>query len=123
MKKLIALLVGENQDIRIALSMLIPPLFFVVFILLSFPIDYKTVITAILGFDIFAGLLSNFQEKTHEAWRKQPKAALIGFVVFHLTIYPLAVIICQVSIPLMVFMLGLLITKTAGFAIGTNLWK
>ncbi len=123
MKKLIALLVGENQDMRIALLMLIPPLFFVLFILLSFPIDYKTIITGILGFDIFAGLLSNFQEKTYEAWRKQPKTALIGFVVFHLTIYPLAVVICQVSIPLMVFMLGLLITKTTGFAIGTKLWK
>lgn len=71
MKKLIALLVGENQDMRIALLMLIPPLFFVLFILLSFPIDYKTIITGILGFDIFAGLLSNFQEKTYEAWRKQ----------------------------------------------------
>ncbi|MHC1735653.1 MAG: hypothetical protein AB9921_08325 [Erysipelotrichaceae bacterium] len=123
MKKTLSLLLGENQDIRMMILMLLPPTFFMVFILLTYPIDFKTAVTAILAFDIFAGLLSNLQEKTHQAWIKQSKTNLVTFVVLHLTLYPLAVVLFQVSLPLMFLMLAMLLTKTLGFALGTNLWK
>jgi uncharacterized membrane protein YbaN (DUF454 family) len=123
MRKILALLLGENQDVRMMILMLITPSFFVIFILMSFPFEWQTIVTAILAFDIFAGLLSNFQEKTHHAWKKKPKANLVAFVVVHLTLYPLAVYIVQVSVPLMMLMMAMLLTKTLGFAIGTQLWK
>ena len=123
MKKTLFLLLGENQDRRMMVLMMLPPVFFVVFILLTYPMVWQTIVTAILAFDIFAGLLSNLQEKTHQAWKKQPKANLVAFVVLNLTIYPLAVVLFQVSLPLMFLMLAMLLTKTLGFAIGTQLWK
>jgi hypothetical protein len=118
----ISLIIGENQDKRVMILMLIPPAVFVAFILLSYSINWKTILTAILAFDIFAGLLSNLQEKTHQAWKKQPRASLIAFVVIHLTLYPSLVVLFQVSLPLMMLMLAMLITKTLGFAIGTKVF-
>lgn len=123
MKKILTLLLGENQDIMTIILMLTPPSFFVLYILSSFPIGLKTVLTSVLAFDIFAGLLSNLQEKTHHAWKRQPRAFSVAFVVFHLTLYPLAVVLLQVSIPLMILMLAMLVTKTLAFAFGTKFWE
>lgn len=123
MRKTLSLLLGENQDLRVTVFMLIPPAFFAMYIVMTFPLDFKTIITALLALDIFAGLLSNLQEKTHQAWKKQPKSSLIAFVLVHLTLYPLAVVLVQVSFPLMMLMMAMLITKTLGFALGTQLWK
>lgn len=122
MKKLVSLLVGENQNNKTAILMLVPPICFLVYILLSYPISFKSVATAILSLDIFAGLLSNLQDKTNQAWKKQTRKSLIMFVIFHLTVYPLVVILLQVSIPLMILMLGMLFTKTMAFAFGTGLF-
>jgi hypothetical protein len=95
--------------------MLIPSAAFTAFILLSYSIDWKTITTAILAFDIFAGLLSNLQEKTHQAWKKQPRPYLIAFVVVHSTLYPSLLVLLQVSLPLTMLMLAMLFTKTLGF--------
>lgn len=123
MRKTLSLLLGENQDLRVIVLILIPPVFFAMYIVMTFSLEFKTIITALLALDIFAGLLSNLQEKTHQAWKKQSKSSLVAFVWVHLTLYPLAVVLVQVSLPLMMLMLAMLITKTLGFAIGTELWK
>jgi hypothetical protein len=121
MKKTLSLLVGENQDIRLVIMILIPPVFFSLFILLTYTINLSTILSAILAFDIFAGLLSNMQEKTHLAWGGISKSKHIAFVVAHLTVYPVLVVLFNVSIPLMILMLVMLLTKTAAFAIGNKL--
>ena len=123
MRKTLSLLLGENQDLRVIVLILIPPAFFAMYIVMTFPLEFKTIITALMALYIFAGLLSNLQEKTHQTWKKQPKSNLIAFVWIHLTLYPLVVVLVQVSLPLMMLMLAMLITKTLGFAIGTELWK
>jgi len=119
----ISLVLGENQDKRVMTLMLIPSAAFTAFILLSYPINWMTITTAILAFDIFAGLLSNLQEKTHQAWRKQPRPNLIAFVAVHSTLYPSLLVLFQVSVPLMMLMLAMLFTKTLGFIIGTRLFN
>ena len=121
MEKILALLVGEEQDISTVLIILSPALFFSLFILFSYEIDFRTILTAVLAFDIFSGLLSNMQAKTHQAWRRISKSYHILFVVFHLTIYPLAVVLLTLSIPLTIMMLAMLVSKTAAFAIGNKL--
>ena len=120
MKKLIELLFGENQHIRIIALMVIPSIFFSMYILWVFPLTLNTVLTAILAMDIFAGLIINLQPQTNQAWKKQSKLSRILFVTFHLTIYPLLIVLFQVSLPLMVLMLVLLLTKTAAFVFGTH---
>mmetsp|Transcript_1743 Transcript_1743/g.2661 ORF Transcript_1743/g.2661 Transcript_1743/m.2661 type:complete len:233 (-) Transcript_1743:4883-5581(-) len=120
--RFISLVLGENQDKRVMTLMLIPSAAFTAFILLSYSINWKTITTAILAFDIFAGLLSNQQEKTHQAWKKQARPYLIAFVVVHSTIYPSLLVLLQVSLPLMMLMLAMLFTKTLGFIIGTRLF-
>jgi hypothetical protein len=122
MKKVLSLLVGENQDIRIVIMILTPPAFFSLFVLLSYSMDYRTILTSVLAFDIFAGLLSNSQEKTHLAWGRVSKSYHKLFVVIHLTLYPLMVILFNVSIPLMILMLAMLLAKTAAFALGNKLF-
>jgi len=119
----ISLVLGENQDKRVMTLMLIPSAAFTAFILLSYSINWKTITTATLAFDIFAGLLSNLQEKTHQAWKKQPRPYLIAFVVVHSTLYPSLLVLLQVSLPLMMLMLAMLFTKTLGFIIGTRLFN
>ena len=84
--------------------------------------DYRTILTSVLAFDIFAGLLSNSQEKTHLAWGRVSKSYHKLFVVIHLTLYPLMVILFNVSIPLMILMLAMLLAKTAAFALGNKLF-
>jgi len=122
MNKFVALLFGEKQDLRHIILMLIPPIAFVIYILLTFTIDYKTIATAILAFDIFGGLLSNLQEKTHQAWSKKTKKNQWTFVILHLTLYPGAVILFQISLPLMILMLSMLLSKTLSFAIGNKMF-
>ena len=121
MEKILSLLVGENQDVHLIIMIIVPPVFFSLFILLSYTIDFGTILTAILAFDIFAGLLSNMQEKTHLAWKRISRSNHILFVVAHLTVYPLLVALFSVSIPLMMLMLVMLLTKTVAFAIGNKL--
>jgi uncharacterized membrane protein YbaN (DUF454 family) len=122
MKKIVALLFGEDQDLRQIILMLIPPIAFVIYILLTYNIDYKSIVTALLAFDIYGGLLSNLQEKTHIAWSKKSKKDQWIFVILHLTLYPGAVILFQISIPLMMLMLAMLLSKTISFAIGNKLF-
>lgn len=119
MKKILELLVGENQDIRIIVLILLPALSFSTFIFMAYPMTLATTITAIFGLDIFAGLLSNLQPKTNQAWKKRPRVLRIWFVVIHLSLYPLFVILFQVSIPLMIMMLVMLLSKTMAFVFGS----
>ncbi len=119
MKKFMELLVGADQNIQVILLMLVPSFAFFVFILLSYPITIATTITALLGFDILAGLLSNLQPKTNQAWKKRPRIFRTLFVVMHLTLYPLFIILFQVSIPLLIMMLVMLLTKTMAFVFGS----
>jgi hypothetical protein len=121
MEKILALLVGEEQDISTVLIILSPALFFSLFILFSYEIDFRTILTAVLAFDIFSGLLSNVQAKTHQAWRRISKSYHKLFVAFHLTVYPLAVVLLGLSMPLTMMMLAMLVSKTAAFAIGNRL--
>lgn len=122
MKKALALLYGKNPDPRTVILMSLWPAAFVVYLFLTYPFEWKLVATAFLAFDILAGLLSNSTEGTHEAWRELPKKALVVFVIFHLTLYPLLVVLFSVDTPLMMFLLATLVVKTAFFAIGTGLW-
>lgn len=120
MKKLLALLAGEHQDGRIMVVILVSSAAFSGYILWMFPLTLHTVFTAILAFDIVAGLFSNLQTKTNQAWKAEPVLSRRLFVFFHLTVYPLLVILFQVSIPLMVLMLVFLLTKTTAFVVGTT---
>jgi hypothetical protein len=58
--------------------------------LVSYAIDLRTILIAVLAFDIFSALLSNIQAKTHQPWGKISKSYHILYAIFHLTIYPLA---------------------------------
>ena len=120
MKKIIELLFGENQNFLIIALMLIPSISFFVFILWVFPFSLNTFLTAIFALDIFAGLMSNLQPQTNQAWKKQSNLFRQMFVIFHLTIYPFLVVLFQVSVPLMVLILVMLLTKTTAFIIGTK---
>ena len=120
MKKIIELLFGENQNFLIIALMLIPSISFFVFILWVFPFSLNTFLTAIFALDILAGLMSNLQPQTNQAWKKQSNLFRQMFVIFHLTIYPLLVVLFQVSVPLMVLILVMLLTKTTAFIIGTK---
>lgn len=120
MKKIIELLFGENQNFLIIALMLIPSISFSVFILWVFPFSLNTFLTAIFALDIFAGLMSNLQPQTNQAWKKQSNLFRQMFVIFHLTIYPFLVVLFQVSVPLMVLILVMLLTKTTAFIIGTK---
>ncbi|MBU1094348.1 MAG: hypothetical protein KKH01_07800 [Firmicutes bacterium] len=122
MKKSLELLIGRDSNPWMVTVMLIAPTLFTVFILFSYSFSWNTVITAVLAFDIFAGLISNAREETHTAWKELPKKSLILFVAFHLTVYPLFVILFQVDMWLMIFMLGMLFAKTSFFMIGTGLF-
>ena len=115
MKKILELLVGENQDKRIIFLIFLPALSLSAFIFMTYPMTLATTITAFLGFDILAGLLSNLQPKTNLAWKKHPRTLRTWFVVIHLTLYPLFVILFQVSIPLMIMMLVMLLSKIIDF--------
>jgi hypothetical protein len=119
MKKILELLVGENQDKRIIFLIFLPALSLSAFIFMAYPMTLATTLTAFLGFDILAGLLSNLQPKTNLAWKKQPSTLRTWFVVIHLTLYPLFVILFQVSIPLMIMMLVMLLSKTMAFVFGS----
>jgi nitrate reductase NapE component len=118
----LTLVLGENQDDKITMLILFPSAVFAAFILLTYSVHWKSILTSILAMDIFAGLLSNLQEKTNQAWKKQPRSHLIAFVVVHLTVYPLLVVLFQVSLPLMMFLLAMLFSKTMFFALGTGLF-
>lgn len=119
MKKILELLVGENQDKRIIFLIFLPALSLSTFIFMAYPMTLATTVTALLGLDILAGLLSNLQPKTNQAWKKRPRILRIWFVVIHLSLYPLFVILFQVSIPLMIMMLVMLLSKTMAFVFGS----
>jgi hypothetical protein len=120
MKKLSDLLFGEHKDGRSIFIILLSSIAFSGYILWIFPLTLKTALTAILALDIFAGLMSNLQPQTNQAWKKQSRISRILFVTFHLTIYPLLIVLFQVSLPLMTVMLVLLLTKTSAFVVGTK---
>ena len=120
MKKLFELLFGKNQDKRVVLLILVSSFSFSGYILWLYPLTLYTVLTAILALDIFAGLMSNLQPQTNQAWKKQRSSSRLLFVIIHLTIYPLLIVLFQVSLPLMTLMLVLLLTKTTAFVVGTK---
>ena len=120
MKKLIELLFGKHQNIKIIALILVSSISFAGYILWVFPVTPKTVLTAIIAMDIFAGLMSNLQPQTNQAWKKQSKLSRMLFVIVRLTIYPLLIVLFQVSLPLMTLMLVLLLTKTTAFVVGTK---
>ena len=120
MKKLFELLFGKNQDNRVVLLILVSSFSFSGYILWLYPLTLYTVLTAILALDIFAGLMSNLQPQTNQAWKKQRSSSRLLFVIIHLTIYPLLIVLFQVSLPLMTLMLVLLLTKTTAFVVGTK---
>jgi nitrate reductase NapE component len=114
------LLAGEHQDGRIIFIILVSSIAFSGYILWMFSLTLNAIFTAILAFDIMAGLFSNLQPQTNQAWKKQPLLSRQIFIIFHLTLYPLLVVLFQLSLPLMVLMLVLLITKTTAFVVGIS---
>lgn len=120
MKTFISLIIGEDQDYRVIYILLFPALIFVIFTLLSYELNLYTIITSVFAFDIFAGLISNLQPKTHSAWSRLSVASRYAFIIIHITIYPLLVVIFQISLPLMGFMLSMLLAKTLAFIFGNK---
>lgn len=121
MKKIINLLIGDHQDYRVIFIILFPSAMLALYILYTYGSTLNSIVTAVLALDIFAGLISNLQPKTHLAWSQLPASSRTGFVIVHLTLYPLFVILFQTSLPLMALLLSMLITKTLAFAIGNKM--
>jgi hypothetical protein len=76
---------------------------------------WQAIITALLGLDIGAGLISNATSSTNQAWREQSKQRQWLFVVFHVTVYPVAVVFLSQSTIVSLMLVGFLLIKTGLF--------
>jgi len=76
---------------------------------------WQAIITALLGLDIGAGLISNATSSTNQAWREQSKQRQWLFVVFHVTVYPVAVVSLSQSPIVSLMLVGFLLIKTGLF--------
>jgi hypothetical protein len=76
---------------------------------------WQAIITALLGLDIGAGLISNATSSTNQAWREQSKQRQWLFVVFHVTVYPVAVVFLSQSPIVSLMLVGFLLIKTGLF--------
>lgn len=81
--------------------------------------SWKTILLAILAWDIGSGLMSTSNEGLHQAWREQTRTNRWLFVIFHLTVYPAVVIFLSPTPGISVLLVGLLVAKTCFFAAGT----
>lgn len=86
-------------------------------LLLQNSLQWNSIVTAILAVDIGAGLVSNASTSTNEAWKAQSHARQWVFVVFHLTIYPLAILLLSSSNVVTVTLITVLLIKTGLFFI------
>jgi hypothetical protein len=71
---------------------------------------------AVLAFDVGAGLVSNASASTHAQWVASSRRLQVGFVVVHLTIYPLVLLLLVDDRMLGWSLVALLLAKTMLFA-------
>ena len=81
--------------------------------------SWKSILLALLAWDIGSGLMSTSNEGLHQAWRAQSRTNRWLFVIFHLTVYPAIVILISPNVGISVLLVGLLLAKTVFFAAGT----
>ena len=82
-------------------------------------LTWHSMVGCVLAFDIGAGLLSNATSETNIAWQEKPKWLSVVFILFHLTVYPLVLLLTFKNfVYIGLFLIALLVIKTLLFANG-----
>jgi hypothetical protein len=100
---------------NIALSLLTGFILVGVAVMLQEPLGWNGIVTAFLAADIGAGLISNASKETNDAWKNESRSRQWVFVIFHLTVYPAAIILLSQSEVVTILFVGLLVVKTGLF--------
>lgn len=120
MKKTWQLLVGSHtKPINVVLMVFVGAVLATSVLIIGGVESWKSILLALLAWDIGAGLMSTSNDGLHDAWRQQSRINRWLFVVFHLTVYPAVVIFLSPTLGISVLLVGLLIAKTCFFAAGT----
>jgi hypothetical protein len=114
------LLVGFHaKPIKVVLMLFVGAVLAITVLIIGGVENWKSVLLAILAWDIGAGLMSTSNPGLHDAWRQQSRANRWFFVIFHLTVYPAVLIFLSPTLGISVLLVGLLVAKTGFFAAGT----
>ena len=120
MNKTWQLLVGFNaKPINVVLMLLVGAVLASSVLVIGGVESWKSILLALLAWDIGSGLMSTSNEGLHQAWRAQSRTNRWLFVIFHLTVYPAIVILLSPNVGISVLLVGLLLAKTGFFAAGT----
>jgi hypothetical protein len=79
---------------------------------------FENIIVSILSADILSGLISNSRKETNQIWKMQSKMTHVMFLTFHLTIYPVILIIFIKNYLILGLLIFLLIIKVSFYTIG-----
>lgn len=110
------LLVGASpRKADIVLALMLGMLLATSSLMLQPQVSWTAIVTALLAFDIGAGLISNTTVSTNQEWQKQSTRRQWFFVIFHLTLYPVAIVFLSQSPMVSYILIGFLLIKTGLF--------
>lgn len=112
-------LFGKNTKLVEAALILLAGIGFGVYIALILNQSlFDNIIVGILSADILSGLISNSRKETNQIWSEQGKMTHVIFLTYHLSIYPIILILFINSYIILGLLIFLLIIKVSFYTIG-----
>jgi hypothetical protein len=113
------LLFGKNTKTLEAILILLAGAGFGVFIGINLnQTIFENIVVGILSADILSGLISNSRKETNQIWNELGKMTHVVFLSYHLTIYPVILILFVKSYMVLGLLIFLLLIKVSFYTLG-----